>query len=60
MPSPEEFGAAKVRPDMTLREVRFSQLALDNVKGRGTKAANPYLENISLDTKFSDLAYFRG
>ena len=60
MPSKEEFGAAKVRPDQTLRELRFSQLAIDNVKGRGTKAANPFLENISLDTKFSDLAYFRG
>jgi type IV pilus assembly protein PilB len=60
MPEPAEFAAAKVKPDMTLREVRFSPLALENVKGRGTKLANPYLENISLDTKFSELAYFKG
>jgi type IV pilus assembly protein PilB len=60
MPSPEEFTAAKVSADMKLRDLRFSALALENVKGRGTKLANPYIENISLDTKFGDLAYFKG
>jgi type IV pilus assembly protein PilB len=60
MPEPAEFAAAKVKPDMTLRDLRFSPVALENVKGRGTKLANPYLENISLDTKFSELAYFKG
>jgi type IV pilus assembly protein PilB len=60
MPSPEEFGAAKVSADMSLRDLRFSPVALENVKGRGTKLANPFIENISLDTKFGDLAYFKG
>jgi type IV pilus assembly protein PilB len=60
MPEPAEFAAAKVKPDQTLRELRFSPVALENVKGRGTKLANPYIENISLDTKFSELAYFKG
>jgi type IV pilus assembly protein PilB len=60
MPEPAEFAAAKVKPEMTLRDMRFSELALNNVKGKGTKLANPYLENISLDTKFSELAYFKG
>jgi type IV pilus assembly protein PilB len=60
MPSKEEFEAAKVAPEMTLRELRFSPLALENVKGRGTKLANPIIENISLDTKFGELGYFRG
>jgi type IV pilus assembly protein PilB len=59
-PSQEEFDAAKVTPEMTLRELRFSPLALENVKGKGTKYANPFIENISLDTKFGDLGYFRG
>ena len=45
---------------MSLRDLRFSPLALENVKGRGTKQANPFIENISLDTKFGDLAYFKG
>jgi type IV pilus assembly protein PilB len=60
MPSKEEFAAVKVTPETTLREMRFSPLALENLKGRGTPAANPYLENISLDTKLGELAYFRG
>lgn len=60
MPSKEEFEAAKVSADMTLRDLRFSPLALENVKGRGTKQANPFIENISLDTKFGELGYFRG
>src|SRR3954462_9532860 len=60
MPEPAEFAAAKVKPEMTLRELRFSPVAIENVKGRGTKLANPYLENISLDTKFGDLGYFKG
>jgi type IV pilus assembly protein PilB len=60
MPEPAEFAAAKVKPDMTLRDLRFTPVALENVKGRGTKLANPFIENISLDTKFSDLAYFKG
>jgi type IV pilus assembly protein PilB len=59
-PTPEEFAAAKVTADTTLRELKFSPLALENVKGRGTKLANPFLENISLDTKFGELAYFKG
>ena len=59
-PTKEEFAAAKVGPDMSLRDLKFSAVALENVKGRGTKLANPFLENISLDTKFSELAYFKG
>jgi type IV pilus assembly protein PilB len=60
MPSKEEFEAAKVSADMSLRDLRFSPLALENVKGRGTNLANPIIQNISLDTKFGDLGYFRG
>jgi type IV pilus assembly protein PilB len=60
MPSKEEFEAAKVAADMSLRDLRFSPLALENVKGRGTNLANPIIQNISLDTKFGDLGYFRG
>jgi type IV pilus assembly protein PilB len=60
VPTHEEFAAAKVTADTTLRELKFSPLALENVKGRGTKLANPFLENISLDTKFGELAYFKG
>ena len=60
IPTHEEFDAAKVTPEMTLRELRFSALALANAKDKGTKHAAPYLTNLSLDTKFGELGYFRG
>jgi type IV pilus assembly protein PilB len=60
IPSAEEFAAAKVTPDMKLRELRFSALALANAKDKGTKHAAPYLANLSLDTTFGELGYFRG
>jgi type IV pilus assembly protein PilB len=60
MPSDEEFAAAKVTPDMPLSELRFSPVALANAKDKGTKFAAPFLQNLSLDTKFGELGYFRG
>jgi type IV pilus assembly protein PilB len=60
VPSHEEFAAAKVTADTSLRDMRFSEEALTNLKGRGIEAANPYLDTISLDTKFGQLAYFKG
>jgi type IV pilus assembly protein PilB len=60
VPSKEEFEAAKVTEDMPLRELRFSALALANAKDKGTKHAAPFLQNLSLDTKFGELGYFRG
>jgi type IV pilus assembly protein PilB len=60
VPSHEEFDAAKVTPEMTLRELRFSPVALANAKDKGTKFAAPFLQNLSLDTKFGELGYFRG
>jgi type IV pilus assembly protein PilB len=60
VPSKEEFEAAKVTADMPLRELRFSPLALENAKHKGVPLAAPYLQNLSLDTKFGELGYFRG
>ena len=60
VPSKEEFEAAKVTADMTLRQLKFSPVALENAKDKGTKHAAPYLTNLSLDTKFGELGYFRG
>src|SRR3954467_12652547 len=42
-PTKEEFAAAKVSADMSLRDLKFSAVALENVKGRGTKLANPFI-----------------
>jgi type IV pilus assembly protein PilB len=59
-PDAVELEAAKVRPDMTLRELRFSQEAVDNAKAKASKEAMPFMETLSLDSKISELAFFKG
>jgi type IV pilus assembly protein PilB len=59
-PDDLEFDAAKVKRGMTFRELRFTEEALQGAKGRATKEAAPFLTNLSLDTKFGDLPYFKG
>src|SRR4051795_6873679 len=59
-PSDVEFDVAKVKPDMTLRDLRFTAETIENAKARATKEAAPLLKNITLDTTVSELPYFRG
>ena len=59
-PSIEELWTAKVKPEMSLRDIRFSQEAVDGAKARATPESKPFLENLTLDTKFKDLPFFRG
>ncbi|MBY0491363.1 MAG: Flp pilus assembly complex ATPase component TadA [Gemmatimonadaceae bacterium] len=59
-PSEAEFAGAKVKPTSTLRELRFTQEAIDNAKAKATPEAVPFLEKLSLDTTFGELPYFRG
>ncbi|MEO8000013.1 MAG: type II secretion system protein GspE, partial [Gemmatimonadaceae bacterium] len=59
-PDAAEFAGAKVKPTTTLRELRFSQEALDNAKVRATPEAMPILSNITLDSPVSDLPFFKG
>jgi type IV pilus assembly protein PilB len=59
-PSPEEFAAAKVTPETTMRELRFTDEALENAKKKATKEAAPFLENLSLDTRVGQLGFFKG
>ena len=60
MPSDEELWTAKVKPEMTLRDIRFSQEAVDGAKARASSDVKPFLENLSLDTKFKDLPFYKG
>ena len=53
-PDETELAGAKVTADMTLRQLRFTEMA------NATSAAVPYLENLSLDTKVGDIPFFRG
>ncbi len=58
--SPEEYEIAKVTPTTTLRDLRFTDYSIDAARLRATKEAAPYLANVTLDTTFGELAYFRG
>jgi len=59
-PSDIDFDVAKVKHDMTLRDLRFTLDTIENAKARATKEAAPYLANITLDTRVMDLPFFRG
>jgi type IV pilus assembly protein PilB len=59
-PDEVELDAAKVKPDTTLRELRFTEQAIMDARARATKEAAPHLTNLSLDTKVKDLPYFKG
>src|SRR5678809_1450547 len=59
-PTDLEFDVAKVKPDMTLRDLRFTAETIENAKARATKEASPFLEKLSLDTKIGEIAFFKG
>ena len=59
-PSDLEFDVAKVKDDTTLRDLRFTDLTIENAKARATKEAAPLLTKITLDTRVMDLPFFRG
>ena len=59
-PSELELGAMKVKPDTTLRELKFTLETIENAKAKATKEAAPLLRDITLDTTVSELPYFRG
>jgi type IV pilus assembly protein PilB len=59
-PSDEELAAAKVTRDTSMRELRFTEVALRDAKAKATKEALPYLQTLSLDTKIRELGFFKG
>ena len=59
-PSDLELWTAKVKPDMTLRDIRLSDESVEGAKSRASPDVKPFLENLSLDTKFRDLPYYKG
>ena len=59
-PDDAELAGAKVKRTTTLRELRFTDEALDNAKSRATPEAVPFLKNLSLDTTIGELPYFKG
>jgi type IV pilus assembly protein PilB len=59
-PTVEELAAAKVTPDTTLGELRFTQRAIDDTRPMSSPQAAPFLARATLDTRLSDMAFFRG
>jgi type IV pilus assembly protein PilB len=55
----EEIAAAKVG-DLTLRDMHFTDMALSDAKAKASEAAKPFMDQITLDTKMSDIPVFRG
>lgn len=60
MPEDAELAIAKVNGRMTLRDLKFSDVALADTKPRATKFAAPYLAKVTLDTPICELPFFRG
>ena len=59
-PDELELGTAKVKPDTTLRALRFTEESLEGAKARASKEAAPHLQRLSLDTCIGELPFFRG
>jgi type IV pilus assembly protein PilB len=59
-PDDIELGAAKVKRTTTLRDLRFTDMAIQDAIAKATKEAAPFLENVTLDTPVGELAYFKG
>jgi type IV pilus assembly protein PilB len=55
-----EIAGAKIGGGVTLRDLHFTDMALNDAKGRATAAAKPFMDRITLDTKMEDLPVFRG
>jgi type IV pilus assembly protein PilB len=55
-----EIAGAKIDGGVTLRDMHFTDMALNDAKTRATDTAKPHMERITLDTKMEDLPVFRG
>ncbi len=55
-----ELRAAKIDPEATLRDLRFTDEAIDNAKRTATKDAADTFGRATLDTKVKELSFFRG
>jgi type IV pilus assembly protein PilB len=59
-PDEIELASAKVTAATTLRELRFTDEALDGARARASREVAPLLANLTLDTTVGELAFFRG
>jgi len=58
--SEEELAAAKVKRTTKLKELKFTQVTIENAKRTATPEAAPYLGKLTIDSPIGDVAFFRG
>jgi type IV pilus assembly protein PilB len=58
--SDDEFRAAKLTPEMTFRDLRYTDEAIENMKRGAVKEALPIVSGFNLDTKVSEIPLFKG
>jgi len=56
----EELMAAKVTRKTKLKELRFTQAAIESAKERASEHAKPFLEDITIESTLKEIPYFRG
>jgi type IV pilus assembly protein PilB len=59
-PDPLEFETAKLGPETTLRDLRFTQQAISDMIDRAPKDSKPLLANVTLETKAREMPFFKG
>jgi len=59
-PDDAELAGAKVKPTTTLREMRFTDEALNDAKKRAAKEAKQFLDTMTLDTPIGEAPFYRG
>jgi len=56
----EYYRAAKLKPDLTLGELHYTEEAIQNMKRGATKLAAPIVQDFDLNTRVSEIPLFRG
>ena len=60
VPDDIELTGAKVKASTTLRELRFTEMSLNDARSRATPEAAPHLNGLSLSTTIGELPFFKG
>jgi type IV pilus assembly protein PilB len=56
----DDYRAAKLHPDMTLRDLHYTQEAIENMKRGAVPEAAALVSGFTLDTKVSEIPLFKG
>jgi type IV pilus assembly protein PilB len=60
VPEAEELRAAKLDPDLSLRDLKYSERSIRDTVERSPKDTAAALAHVTLDTKIGDLPFYKG